>query len=401
MLDELEEMPTEYHRLGHFIRRYLNALQPGERNDDVLFKEFARLELDSFYPDQIVELLQSYCELQCTTMPVELVERSEGLSSILKFTYSPNLISPTIEDILIEIGFKPVPKIRHGLNIAIKDMQSSLNQLGNAHDDSLESPPQILPLDTIQGAGINAFSKIEMLLEYVISFYGRWLIKEQVDLTNEEKKEHFDLVYGEEFISHLTELFNSNSRERRILRRWLNREEKLSIGQSIHLIKKLNDLIRNRETSIFDTFQSIFHATEVISEDELEAILNLNREYRHNYAHNREPDIENIGSYHEETRNIVEKLLNFANYLGDPIKIPDVVIVLRRITSGDGSVRLDCLHDSGESKIHRFNHFVQYYKLSECFFYQPDINNDEESNEEIPPVIMPVEFRQNFAESLI
>lgn len=400
-LQEMEQMADEYERLAYCLKEFVAIYEPETLEDDGLLRKLENLQLNALYPSNYSEQLRTYCEWHCTTFPLELVEASPRFETVLRTIYRPileSLDSPTSKNILLHMGFTPVNQIRVGLQVLMRQIESKLERFAFA-----SSVPS-LNREEIHGLVDSSFGHIEEMLEYIVSYYVRLFAAQLLGVDNPL-----------ELMERAADSLDLASREKRSLRKWATGEwDKLIISSSIPIIKALNGIAVNSDTPIGAHFQSLFGSNgtvpdhqsaaeyrRILDEDLITRIEQVFAEYRHKYAHKRMREDTDLESYYLEARTTLQRLLSFANSIDARKVIPEVVAVRRRLSVGDGSVRLDCLHEDGNLRPHRFDALIYMFmsrkQAVECFFPVQALRRLAGTGTglatEYQRIIMPVDFR--------
>lgn len=166
----LDIEPDKYGKLAHVVSKYLEDVD--ETDSDSLVKEFERLKLDIVKTknEGRAELLRTYCYLQCTNFPLQLIKlispsikaqfrdhpyfstpvlqdelepipieslaESEDTQAdtIVKKKTSPKLNELTLENILILLGFTQDSRVQFGLTKMRREIERKLDLIKKAEE---------------------------------------------------------------------------------------------------------------------------------------------------------------------------------------------------------------------------------------------------------------------------
>lgn len=364
---------TNFERLAWCIDEYLALQSVQSREEDSLLVELNSLRRYVTEPATTVEQVKKYDEITGGIIGLLKFERFQGfLQGSFRNHFDSNEQPASLENLLEVLGF---PHIKHGASI----LASEIDTCGKVLADS-----GVLS-QTVQGSGIRAFQGIEGLLEYVLSFFGRWLSRHIA----QEETNFVVVLIGQGYIPQS---------QRRSVQRWYDTEDRrtLSIGECLPIIQLWNSLVREMDgpRGISEKFQADFPhlgTSGIISEDRLSELENFNQK-RSGYAHNKDVELPNINlqRYQRETRELILDLYQFARYLRDNV-IPKVISIQHRRTSVDGLTSLDCLHEDGAITRYSFRNLVSFYPGIEYFFHVPGGTDEQPIDEE--PILLPVDFR--------
>ena len=360
---ELDELENPYMRLAWCINAYLASLDLADTQNDSLTKELKGLGLQIGGDESLeswADQIRSYCELYCQPYPIRLI-RKKGFNRFLRGLFTPYFLKQQLrrtstDDLMEALGFQKREVFR-GATIIWQSVLSSREQLELTNIDQ----------NTLYGIGVRAINNVEELLEYVISFYGRWIVN-PVDAARASVKLVPDIP------SKWTRFAG-----------WCEGKWRLGIPDAIEVIEHLNLLV-----VAMPEFFDFFHRHEVMEKDHLERIRHLYKQ-RLNYVHSREWTTRDYRSYLQATREFLDDLLPTIGYLKEKV-IPSVVLIQRALTFGDGLIRLDYIDEEGNIQHDRYEQVGFFAPQVESFFYSP--NHELPGNKGLHtsriPIIVPV-----------
>ena len=239
------EEKTRNEKLAWCIDEYFALQTVQTREEDPLYVTLSALQTLVGNTDiTTLNQIKKYCDLQ--GLPIDLFkhERFQGFLQGLFRTYFKNHGLPASPQNLLELlGF---PRVKNGAEILISDIKATPTELSN---------PDI-SLQTIQGNGIVAFQRIEGMLEYVLSFYGRWL----AGVLDQR---------GEYFIDVIKQYVPNNKVW--VIDRWHDQRRIPSISEFITIIRHWNGILKDDDqltSRLEEDFPSLIDA-EIIQEDQL------------------------------------------------------------------------------------------------------------------------------------
>lgn len=396
-----QNVSDEYEELANIMRAHFSRPGPNQEEIDA----FEKKGIDITRTDNLAEQIRAYCEWNCTTFPLKVIQLSPKLEAVLFYEYREYLQEDAdVADILRVMGFKRPGKVQEGASLRLQKIESDFQML--QEQEHLIVPS--ITREEIQGRVMRAFGYVEELLEHLISFYSRWLTASS--LNSETALGVMEEVPG---------VLEFGKAERKTWERWLHDEkkEKLLSGESLRIISHLNMLVSDEANSLSLLYQETFKSPpqnefpiQQLSEDSVlivppEMIEKAKRQFsdqRHKYAHLRGREEIGTTDYLAEAVSTVGHIRDFVSYLVTQKIVPEVAIVRRRMTFGDGKIRLECWHEDEKLRPYRFPHFFRFYyhreKEVEIFFPWHILQrlNDLGSAVETDylRLMMPVDFRQ-------
>ncbi|MBE2199675.1 MAG: hypothetical protein IAE79_13755 [Anaerolinea sp.] len=404
MLNNSAALQDKYERLADIMNAHFSRPSPTQET----IRAFKDIGIDITYTDNLAEQIRVYCEWNCTTFPIDIVKVSEALESVLFYEFRDELNSDDadISSVLKVMGFKKNDDIRQGASLRLKEIDLSFQKL--QEEQQLTVPR--LNRDEIHGITMKAFGYAEELLEYIISYYLRWfsaiLLKKESALGT---------------ASEIPDALELGKEEEKILTNWISGKwDKLLFNKSNRIIRHLNQLVLNKGTELSLAYQTTFKSSPdmqsefpleqkseedflILPGSQLDTLGEQFRNYRHKYAHLRGREETNMIDYLNEVVATVGHIRDFASFIVTNNIIPEVAIVRRRMTFGDGSIRLDCLHERSQELLpHRLPRFIRIYshreREIECFFpwhvFRKLNNDDSQTEADYLRLIMPVDFHR-------
>lgn len=459
----LSGLPDEYSRLGYLIGQYLIEAEP--KSDDPLLLEFKKQDSSLDNHANIPSLVCGYCEQRCTRFPVDLVIADTGFKQYL-VTHISQAISDedpnktyekkTPQEVLAYLGFEYEAQITNGIIHKYKKLTSFIDDINqevanglplyslNTLNQLREKIEQHFNLDDLRTVcydlgvsfdnlpGDTLSRKSQELVDYcrrhnvvntLISILMRTRPKVQFDLhadtspneTDESfpKRDEETIRYLAESLKHLVSFYG----------RWLQqncasssvmdilcREKDPDLFTLCYALRELNRVIFS-DNNLSARFTSIFGRNEVVSIEETENLIKHIHAYEHRYMKTKkrsDPSAKVTVSHNSENIEDLLKLIiairDYLNWLRHEKIMPEIVIILRRMTTADGSTRLDYLSEDserGKPKLVRFTEFVKFYNQVECFLHLPEPPPDDISSRlflSTLPVIMPVDWQGSYIE---
>lgn len=486
LLPQIDQLPDEHHRLAYFISK---ELAEGYDQSDQLVQEFQRLGMKIVEPDaNIPDLVRSYCEIQCTRLPIRLLQLSSGIRNDLKRSYledfsatTPkedgldNLIPdeqphtpvarpldkprpPTYENMLVRLGFTRNYLVTSGLSPLLDELKRKADLLLSLNDKPdqeakkqrlfgvLKQNYNLSELQTLcferkfpyeDWPDDGRTSKARELTAYCERYGLLSELEEQIKQDRPQLAKTLNTPLttldiltdlARQTITHVVE---SLTLLLSFYGRWIRQWETGLINEIIQtlnddnpnmirlygLIDKLNQLAQTDSTR--DAFKQTFQRSEIVSLKHVLRILKQAIAYEHHYLDAKVVNDFYVAQCFEETKDLVAKASEFITYLktgqrpeeialantdnflpqpGTPI-VPDVVSIQRRMTLNDGTTRVDCLHEDGETRSYRFGRLVYFYYQEESFFYVPQ--NSSSTDTLLPdPIIFPLKATYPMANKL-
>lgn len=397
MFDEIQNPQSdEFEALGLCLQQFIDVHDPEQIESDQMILELKKLGLFDLYPSDYAEQLRTYCEWKCNTFPVGLVQLSERFETTLRTMYREELDTPSPENVLQYMGFVPTNNVRFGVSILTSKLSEHYAKLVSGNEETIPT----MSYEQIGGLVGKAFSHTEELLEYIVSYYIQVLA---AHVTHNENPF--------ETMKKAPEVLNMSKAEKHIITKWAVNVnggwEKLISSKSLKIIKWLNKVLSDKNSDVskifFTYFENVIQDIQelLIADERLEEIELLFNESRHEYAHERSTEEMKLADYQAASLARVRALVEFAKYIQDRNIVPDVIIMRRRMTLGNGITRLDCLHEDGSLRPYRFSASPKIYKYKnrqlECFFPKDILKKLHEtgdiSEESFLRFVFPVEFR--------
>ncbi len=395
----------EFDRLAEVMRKCFSRPAPSRKT----IQAFKKIGIDIAVTDRLSDQIREYCEWNCTTFPIDIVKVSETLEYALFNEYEDEVGGADIANVLSWMGFKRPTEIRQGPTLRLQEIDLSIQKLQG--QSGLTVPK--LNREEIHGNVMTVFSFVEELLEYTVSYYARWLTASVLKAEN---------VLGS--MKHVPDVLEWGKQEKWIVRKWSEDWEKLIFEKSLPLLYHLNELVSRRGTQFSTLYQETFKfslpgefpiqsgvedSVLIVPSEVIEKANKQFSEYRHRYAHYRGREETNLQDYLDEAITTIKGLMDFADYMVMKKVVPEVAIIRRRMTFGDGTIRLDCWHEDKKLRPHRFPHFFRFYyhrgREIETFFPRHILQrlDDKGSGQEAEylRLIVPLDFRQEEGIQLI
>jgi hypothetical protein len=245
----------------------------------------------------------------------------------------------------------------------VEGLENKLRELRQPHKDELDKELLLPPTELLASIAKQTIGYVLESFVLLLSFYGRWISQ-----------------WDHKLASNILELLAQLADAKLVDREY----DAHDFMRMYSFIDSMNLLAQNKPSDVGEALKLTFQRNEFVS---LKQVLSI---IKHIYAYeNRYLDVHSTRDINEETKRIVLKAKEFITYLKtgivledeNPDKhasmvnktpiVPEIVRVQRRITMGDGSTRLDCIHEDGKFRTHRFNKLVHFYYQEESFFYVP------------------------------
>lgn len=377
--------PDPFVELANRIQNFFT-----DHNEDKSAQRKLRAELRRFGPLQedsvnaIEAQVRQYCELMGTMFPSKIITAGPFKSYLVRDMRENLAGRSSAEDIAVALNFEKPRPVLNGISTKLLQIKKS--------SQGLEDQPNE---DQIKGAVVGAFGKLETILAYLISFYGRLLaevVSSPTDFINPL------IAKGKELQEALKTAEEKPPDDwPRQLNKWRNTfgqpgSQAWAIGttQATWIIEMLNhwwqELVKEHGFLLAHFGQlGISEIMEVGLLKEFRAFYSERALFAHG---DQVPDLLTASE-------IVRSLYGKIAQLEEKAIVPPVHVVERRITMCDGTTRLDCRDEMGVMRRYRFRETVRFYPLEECFFSVADRDLKRVANDRVcklPPIILPVDI---------
>lgn len=389
--------PYPFVELANRIQLFFN-----DHREDKSAQRKLRAELRRFGPLQedsvnaIEAQVRQYCELMGTMFPSKIIAAGPFKSYLVRDIRENLAGKSSPEAIAVALNFERPRPVLNG--ITIKRLELEKNR-----EDLAKDPNK----NQIRGAGVGTFSEFEVILSYLVSFYGRLSV-----IAEDSLSDRFSSFYARlhtmnpppDFVRQLndravrqqendkTKSGKEPEKWKWHLKKWLDtagqpEEHSIGIPEAIKVVKLLNhwwEELTKRRSYLLEHFGG----DEFIEVTLLDNVLAHYPE-RGNFAHGQ--NVPNLPM----TLDMVDDFRQVAQRLAEKTVVPPVHIVERRITMCDGTTRLDCRDEAGLTRHYRFQGMVKFYPLEECFFSLAIEDLKQVGNAYVcrfPPIILPVDI---------